>query len=283
MFVAKQKAMRKIRLGILLLFTTVTAFSQTPLDKAPEGFDVLNQRIAHGKITTVEYPSQTVDTLRKVNIYTPPGYSSQQQYPVLYLLHGIGGDEREWIRNGAPLAILDNLYASGKLKPMIVVLPNGRATKHDKAEGDLFAPEKVQAFSTFEKDLLNDLMPFIESHYPVLKGPDNTALAGLSMGGGQSLNFGLAHLDVFGWIGGFSSAPNTKEPHDLLPEPSKAKVLKLLWISCGDLDNLLEISTRTHVYLEGAGIPHQFMVESGKHDFLVWKNDLYHFSQLLFK
>lgn len=167
---------------------------------------------------------------------------------------------------------------------MLVVMPNGRAMKNDRAVGNMFDPEKVEAFSIFEKDLLTDLIPFIESQYPVISDREHRALAGLSMGGGQSLNFGLGNLDKFAWVGGFSSAPNTKKPEELVPDPElAASKLKLLWISCGDQDNLMSFSQRTHDYLKEHDVPHIFYVEPGGHDFKVWKNDLYLFSQLLFK
>ena len=205
-------------------------------------------------------------------------------YNVLYLLHGIGGDETEWYNNGRPDIILDNLYAEKKLTPMIVVMPNGRAMPDDRAGGNIFDSVKVQAFSNFEKDLLNDLIPFIESHYPVIKNRENRALAGLSMGGGQALNFGLAHLDTFAWIGAFSPAPNTEAPEILVPNPEEAvQKIKLLWLSCGDQDGLLHISEHTHAYLQEQIVPHIWYLEPGKHDFTVWKNDLYLFSQLLFQ
>ena len=235
------------------------------------------------KIDTIQYSSATVGTTRKALVYTPPGYKKGTQYPVLYLLHGIGGDEKEWFKNGTPQIILDNLYSKGKLSPMIVVLPNGRAMKDDRATGDIMAKDKVEAFATFEKDLLNDLIPFVEKKYPVKKDRNNRAIAGLSMGGGQTLNFGLGNIDKFSWVGAFSAAPNTKEPQLLLPDPSKAKELKLLWISCGDQDRLMPFSKRTSDYLTDNKIPHIFYVEPGGHDFKVWKNDLYLFSQLLFK
>jgi enterochelin esterase-like enzyme len=156
--------------------------------------------------------------------------------------------------------------------------------KDDRATGNIFDSVKVQAFATFEQDLLNDLIPFIEKKYPVHKDRDHRAIAGLSMGGGQSLNFGLANLQKFAWVGGFSSAPNTKAPDVLVPDPQKAKEqLRLLWISCGVDDNLMSFSQRTHDYLREHGVPHIFYVEPGGHDFNVWKNDLYMFSQLLFK
>lgn len=271
----------------LLVVTNVFFLSliAQPTDKeAPAGFDVERTGIAHGKIDTVSYASKTVGTNRKALVYTPPGYSPKKKYPVLYLLHGIGGDEKEWLHGGKPQVILDNLYAVGKLVPMIVVMPNGRAMKDDRAVGNIMAPDKVQAFATFEQDLLNDLIPFIEKKYPALKERDQRAIAGLSMGGGQSLNFGLGNLDRFAWVGGFSSAPNTKAPAQLVPDPEAAKrQLKLLWISCGDKDNLLSFSKRTHDYLYERGVPHIYYLEPGGHDFKVWKNGLYMFSQFLFK
>ena len=249
---------------------------------APTGFDQTREGIARGKLEMVEYKSTTVGTNRHMLIYTPPGYSKDTKYPVLYLLHGIGGDEREWQRGGAPEVILDNLYADGKLTPMIVAMPNGRAQINDRAEGNVFAA--APAFEKFEGDLLKDVSPFVEANYSVKKDRESRALAGLSMGGGQSLNFGLANLDTFAWVGGFSSAPNTRAPAKLLPSPDEAaKKLKLLWISCGDQDGLINISQRTHAYLKTNNVPHLWHLDSGKHDFKVWKNDLYLFSQRIFR
>lgn len=269
-------------LSFFCISLNVTA--QDSIHQAPDGFDIKRNDIPNGIIETIQYPSETVGVERNVTIYTPPGYSERNNYPVLYLLHGIGGDEYEWMNGGNPQVILDNLYSQNKLEPMIVVMPNGRAMKDDRATGNIFDPEKVEAFATFEKDLLNDLIPFIEKNYPVIKNREHRALAGLSMGGGQSLNFGLGNLDVFAWVGGFSSAPNTKTPEELVPDPEKAKkLLKFLWISCGDQDRLMNFSKRTHDYLEEHEVPHIFYVEPGGHDFKVWKNDLYLFSQYLFK
>jgi len=253
-------------------------------ESAPVSFDKKRENIEHGKITPIVYFSKTVGNNRRMLVYTPPGYSPSKKYPVLYLLHGIGGDEKEWFRNGQPDIILDNLYAEGKIVPMIVVLPNGRAMPNDSAAGDIFAPDKVKAFANFEPDLLNDLIPFIESKYKVKSGSENRALAGLSMGGGQSLNFGLGNVGTFAYVGGFSSAPNTKAPELLLPDPKEAtKKLKLLWISCGNEDGLISISQGVHKYLKEKKIAHIWHVEPGKHDFQVWKNDLYLFTQLVFK
>jgi enterochelin esterase-like enzyme len=279
--------------GILLIGSQLNgqnaAILLNPDDKpaypaAPGGFDKVREGIQRGRIDSVEYPSKTVGSTRKMLIYTPPGYTTNKKYPVLYLLHGIGGDHLEWYKNGAPQVILDNLYADKKLVPMIVVLPNGRAMKDDRPGENIFDPEKVKAFETFEQDLLNDIIPFVESKYPVIINRESRALAGLSMGGGQSLNFGLTNLNIFAWIGGFSSAPNTKTPEALVPDPGEtAKKLKLLWISCGDQDRLITFSQRLHKYLKENNVPHIWHVEPGVHDFKVWKSDLYYFSQLLFK
>lgn len=276
--------MKKTAILVLGILWSGMFVSAQSIDKqAPQGFDVENTSITHGKIDSISYDSKTVGVARKALIYTPPGFTKNKKYPVFYLLHGIGGDEKEWFTHGKPNVILDNLYAKGKLEPMIVVLPNGRAMKNDRATGDIFAKDKVEAFTTFEKDLLTDLIPFVEKHYPVKKDRENRALAGLSMGGGQTQNFAFANMDKFAWMGAFSSAPNTKEPKLLLPNPQEAKKMKLIFLSCGDADNLLINTTKTHNYLKENNIPHIFYLEPGGHDFKVWKNDLYIFSQLLFK
>lgn len=278
--------MKKILFALAIVFlASISVHSQEPVKPGQPGFDVLRDSIAHGNIDTITYKSKTVDTLRRALIYTPPGYSKKNKYPVLYLLHGIGGDEKEWLNDGGrPQMILDNLYAEGKIQPMIVVLPNGRAIKDDRRGGNIMAPDKVQGFATFEKDLLNDLIPFIEKKYPVFTDRQHRAIAGLSMGGGQSLNFGLGNLDKFAWIGGFSSAPNTKTPQELVPNPEAAREkIKLLFISCGASDGLISFSKRTHDYLQQNNVPHIYFIEPGVHDFKVWKDGLFMFSQLIFK
>ncbi len=173
-------------------------------DAPPEGFKSARDNIPHGKLELIEYPSKTVGTTRKANVYTPPGYSSEKKYPVLYLLHGIGGDETEWVRFANPQHLFDNLIADGKALPMIVVMPNGRAQKNDRAEGNVMA--SAPAFAVFERDLIDDLIPAIEGRYSVDATREKRAIAGLSMGGGQSFNFGLGNLDRFAWVGPFSAA-----------------------------------------------------------------------------
>ncbi|MAT68231.1 MAG: glycosyl hydrolase [Planctomycetaceae bacterium] len=248
----------------------------------PASINAVREGDPRGRLEMIEYDSTTVGVRRKMQVYTPPGYSADRQYPVLYLLHGIGGDETEWQRFATPNVLLDNLLADGQAVPMIIVMPNGRARKNDRAEGNVF--ESAPAFAVFEQDLLNDVIPAIEARYSVHGDRDHRALAGLSMGGGQSLNFGLAHLDRFAWIGAFSAAPNTMPPAELLPDPGAAKEqLKLLWLSCGNQDGLISISQDVHQHLKQAGIGHVWNVDGHGHDPTHWRNNLYYFLQRIFK
>ena len=259
---------------------------------SPEGFDKPRDGIERGKLERVNYESKTVGAKRWMQVYTPPGYSKEKKYPVLYLLHGIGGNEREeWAKGGGvPHVILDNLIADKKAEPMIVVLPNGNATTNRpttdsggsggrRGFGDLTGWGKP-----FENDLIKEIIPFIESHYSVKAERESRALAGLSMGGGQSLNIGLANLDTFAWVGGFSSAPNTNPPEQLVPDPDKAtKQLKALYVSCGNKDGLIRVSQGVHAYLKEKNVPHVWHVDDHAHDFQHWKKGLYNFAQLIFK
>ncbi len=248
----------------------------------PNSIAANRAEIPHGKLEMIEYDSKSVGTRRKMQVYTPPGYSPDKKYPVLYLLHGIGGDETEWQRFATPNLLLDNLLADGKATPMIIVLPNGRAQKNDRAEGNVYAA--APAFAAFEQDLLQDVIPAIEKRYSVQADKEHRGLAGLSMGGGQSLNFGLAHLDTFAWVGGFSSAPNTKPPAQLLSNPEEARgKLKLLWVACGNKDGLLRISQGVHAYLKENNVPHVWNVDDHAHDPTEWRNNLYYFLQRVFR
>jgi len=283
-----------ISAGIALVFVTMSSFSvaqdkaqDKKLANAPKGFDVRKADIERGKVETIEYDSKTVGTKRKLVVYTPPGYDKETKYPVFYLLHGKGGNESNWTKAGSAAAILDNLYAEKKLVPMIVVMPNGEipapAKKGDAADKKDKAPGKKGDFITgFENELLKDVIPTVEARYAVKEGPENRALAGLSMGGGQSLRIGLKHLDKFAWIGGYSSAifGGANIPGD---STEAAKKIRLLWVSCGEDDTLLKGNLAFHDSLEKQKIPHIWHLEPGAHTFPVWRNDLYLFSQMLFK
>jgi enterochelin esterase-like enzyme len=209
----------------------------------PEGFDKPREEVAKGELKRIDYDSKTVGVKRWMQVYTPPGYSQDKKYPQLYVLHGIGGNEREeWTRGGAANVILDNLIADKKIEPMVVVFPNGNATAEPNAGGrGGFGGGGFGGWGEpFEKDLLTDIIPCIESHYSVEADRTHRAVTGLSMGGGQALNIGLKNLDVFAWVGGFSSAPNTSPPEQLVSDPEKAsKELKLLYVSCGNKDGLI--------------------------------------------
>jgi enterochelin esterase-like enzyme len=268
---------------VLLLSSSFLFFAVRPVsadDKpdafppAPKGFDAPRDNVDHGKTELVEYDSKTTGSKRKMVVYTPPGYSKDTKYPVFYLLHGAGDDETGWQHKGSADAILDNLYADKRLVPMIVVMPNGFAR----------APNSDSRNGAFEDDLLKDIIPHIESHYPALVDREHRALAGLSMGAGQSLRIGLKHLDTFAWIGAYSGAGGAASAANLITDPADAgKKLKLLWVSCGDADRLFAGSKAFHEGLQEKKVPHVWHVDTGGHTWPVWKNDLYLMSQLLFR
>lgn len=282
----------------------MTAPDPTPeatLAAAPAGFDTPRDNIPHGTVESIEFDSTVVGARRPATVYLPPGYSADTRYPVLYLLHGIGGNETHWTTPGNTAAIMDNLIADGKAVPMIVVMPNGRASSKPSTlfggpggpggpgaggnQEDRMAGMAVEfeAYEAFGQELLNDLIPHIEANYSASSDRMQRALAGLSMGGGQSLNFGLGNVDTFAWVGGFSSAPNTRQPAELVADVAGAKQLELLWVSCGNEDTLFNISLGVHEHLTAQNVPHVWHIDAGAHTFPVWKNDLYHFAGLLFK
>ena len=292
--------MKTFYLAALLSLTLTTANAQEPnipmfggmqkidvnfdeYKAAPQGFDQEREGIARGTVKLIEYQSESVGTTRKANVYLPPKYDAKKKYSVLYLLHGIGGDENEWYKDGGvPNIIMDNLYAEGKVADMIVVMPNGRAQKDDSRQGGFGS---FQAFGEFDKDLIGSLIPYIEKNFSVYTDRDHRAIAGLSMGGGQSLNFGLGHMDVFAYVGGFSSAPNTMRAAQLIPDVEKVKKEnKLLWMVCGGADGLMNNSAQLKAFCDEKGIPCTLInyPEQG-HNFVVWKYGLYNFAQLIFK
>jgi enterochelin esterase-like enzyme len=272
--------------GLTALILASIARAQTPaaLAAAPTGFDTTRDGIERGKTETVEYDSKSTGTKRKMVIYTPPGFSKEgggAKYPVLYLLHGSGDDETGWMTKGSAHVVLDNLFADKKPMPMIVVMPNGFAARAGATQSTATPTRRDN--SGFESDLLQDIIPFVESHYPVRANRENRALAGLSMGGNQSLTIGLKHLDTFAWVGGFSSAVRASLD-SLIPDPAAAaKQLRLLWLSCGEKDRLMDANRTFHSALEEKKIPHVWHVESGAHEWPVWKNDLYLLTPMLFR
>lgn len=265
---------------------TLAADDVRTLPAPPAGFADARAGVAAGRVEALSYASAVTGTQRKASVYLPAGYSAEQRYPVLYLLHGIGGNEQEWLGYVRATAVLDNLIAAGKAVPMIVVMPNGRALPDDRVPPPdrVFTPENAAGFAKFERDLLEFLIPAVEAKYAVASGQRQRALAGLSMGGGQALNFGLAHLDRFAWVGGFSSAPNTRPADQLLPAPDAARrQLALLYLSCGNKDGLINVSQGVHRALKERGIPHIWHVDEYGHDRDSWAENLFHFAQRLFR
>lgn len=301
--------MKFLRPLLLGLFATVVVAQEKPVDTSPDraranfarpitlaaddirqfpeppaDYRELPSTGLRGRLEVFEYNSAVTGTRRNAQVYLPSGFSSEKNYPVLYLLHGIGGNEYEWSNYVKAHAIIDNLISTGRAVPMIVVLPNGRAMVDDRPPVNPFNPENVKAFADFEHDLLGSLIPAVQAKYSTLNDREHRALAGLSMGGGQTLNFGLGPLDSFAWLGAFSSAPNTKPPAELLPNPTAARAqLKLLYLSCGKKDGLISFSQAVHVYAKEHNLPHIWNVDDHAHDGDTWGSNLYQFTQRIFR
>jgi enterochelin esterase-like enzyme len=266
----------KTWLATLFVIHTVPAlaWAQTPanLPVPPAGFDMMKD-VPHGEVALVMYPAG--GGMRPTRVYTPPGYSEAQQYPTLYLMHGIGGNENEWYSGGGnPHHILDNLLAENKIKPMVVVMPKA-------GEANQFA-----TFAAFEPILLNDLIPYIEDNYSVMATSAARAIAGLSMGGGQTLDFGFGNMDVFASLGAFSPAPNTPSVTAAIPDVAAVKQkMKSIFISAGTAEQSYLTTAEGYAsFMEDNDIEHVFQVEPNlNHDFTNWKRGLYNFSQRIFE
>ena len=266
--------------------STIQSLLNVPGD-APRFFDV--QNVPHGEIRTDWYDSKSLGAIRKVTIYTPPGYdaSGKTKYPVLYLFHGANADETAWTRLGHVSEIMDNLLASGKIKPFVVVMPFGYPAP-PSAPGTAAGPGFTSVTEGFTKDLLGDVIPYVESHYTVYKDRDHRAIAGLSMGGIESLTIGLNHLDEFSYVAGFSAAisPATfdKDFSAIKADPKAANAkLHLLWIGCGEQDGLFAASKSFDGYLNDAGVKHQFYSMPGVHSWIVWRHFLAEYAPQLFR
>ena len=221
-------------------------------------------------------------------VYTPPGYDPKKVYPVLYLLHGIGGTHTEWTvegPGGMPKTneILSNLINAGKAKPMIAVMPNVRAMKPDSVPGNQTSPEAVAAFHNFINDLRDDLMPFIESNYPVSSKRYKIAIAGLSMGAMESLHIGCKMYETIGYIGAFSSAPAMPLSAEEQTVPDEYKDKTFFMFCCGLQDTTALISHRSYYNnLTNNGVKTAYYEIPGGHDFGVWNNGLYYFARCIF-
>jgi enterochelin esterase-like enzyme len=236
--------------GFLLLLLSIMAFI------------ALRCSIKRGKLETVEYDfNHAPGGKQRMMVYLPPDYPQDAPYPVLYLLNGAGDDETGWQKQGAADAILDQLYAEKKIAAMIVVMPNAQGRS-----------------SAFEHDLLDAVIPYVDSHYATQRDSRRRAIAGPSLGGWQALSIGLKHTDRFAWVGGF--APSLVD--DVLPAAYGGQ-LELLWLSCGDRDSLKGECEALHKKLEEKKVPHVWHVGPGEHEWPVWKDDLRRFAPLLFR
>jgi enterochelin esterase-like enzyme len=279
--VSADKARANFARPIVLAADDVRAFAPPPA-----GFADAKAGVARGKVEAFTYQSVVTGARRTANVYLPPGYDKGRRYPVLYLLHGIGGNQEEWRWYVRGTDVLDNLAAAGKVVPMIVVMPNGRALADDRSppEDKVFTPENAAGFARFERDLLESLIPAVDAAYPTLKDAAHRAIGGLSMGGGQSLNFGLGHPEAFNWVAGFSAAPNTRDAALLAKEAAQARgQLKLLYLSCGNRDGLINVTQGVHRQLKAQGVAHVWNVDGYGHDRDSWAENIYHYAQLLFR
>jgi enterochelin esterase-like enzyme len=247
--------------------------------------------VPHGEIHHHFYKSAVCDDQRDYYVYTPPGYdpAAKTTYPVLYLLHGYSDDASGWSAVGRANVILDNLIAQGKAKPMIVVMPLGYGTMEmiRVGWGGIFNHPEVreQNLTRFREALLTEVMPKIEAEYRVNKDRNSRAIAGLSMGGSESLLTGLNHLDKFAWVGAFSSG-GLPEPFDKDFAGLAAKAnqqIRLLWIACGTEDRLIKVNRDFREWLKTKGIQHTDIETPGMHTWMVWRRNLAEFAPLLFR
>ncbi|MFC1485663.1 esterase [Candidatus Latescibacterota bacterium] len=233
------------------------------------------QEVPHGLVTTHLFKSPVLGFWRTFKVYTPPGYNrtNSATYPVFYLFHGGAGDDKGWTNNGRAHLILDNLIFEGKAVPMIIVMPNGQY------RGEGFPTDG------FEQDLLNVIFPTVEREYRVKADAQNRAMAGLSRGGGQTLDIGVTHPEMFTWIGIFSSGnigENIIATHGQFIDQAN-KNLNLFWLGVGDLDPRLTPFQEFVALLDQKGTEYSFMVYPGAHEWDVWRKCLRDFAPMLFR
>jgi enterochelin esterase family protein len=248
-------------------------------------------QVAHGEIHHHFYCSKIASDHRDFYVYTPPAYfaDTKTQYPVLYLLHGFSDDASGWTAVGRANVILDNLIAQGKAKPMIVVMPLGYGDYDVIRRGWGSWSDKDLAsrnLSKFTDILLSEVMPQVEQSYRVKKDRESRAVAGLSMGGAESLLTGLNHLDQFAWVGGFSSGGiDLQSFGEEFPDvdTNANKKLKLLWIACGTDDHLIKVNRDFKSWLKDKGVQFTDIETPGMHTWMVWRRNLAAFAPLLFR
>lgn len=250
--------------------------------------------VPHGEIRSRSYFSKTLGAWRNINIYTPPGYdkNTKTSYPVLYIQHGGGEDERGWVIQGKTSNILDNLIAAGKAVPMIVVIPDGNTQKPGVRGG-----YNDEAMAVFREEYFENVIPFIESNYRVKPGAANRALAGLSMGGGQAFYTGLRNTDKFAHVGVFSTGlfggiarpdaaafdPEAVIPGILTNPQSFNSKLKVFFITVGEQDPRIDHTKKLIDTFKSKGLRVEFASYPGGHEWQVWRKSLNDFAQRIFK
>ena len=274
-----------------------TGRMSSAIDVPEAGADFYSlKEIPHGDIRSKNYFSKVTGTWRNINIYTPPGYDKDinKNYPVLYIQHGGGEDERGWAVQGKTNVILDNLIAAGKAVPMIVVIPNGNVTKPGVSAGGY----TDEAMALFKDEMVGNIIPFIESNYRVKPGVANRAISGLSMGGGQAFYTGLRNTDVFSHVGVFSTGvfgginrtpaaapfdPETAIPGILTNPKSFNSKLKVFYISVGEQDPRIEHTKKLIETFKAKGVKVEFASFPGGHEWQVWRKSLNDFAPKLFR
>jgi enterochelin esterase-like enzyme len=246
--------------------------------------------VPHGVVHHHLYKSGVVGDERDFYVYTPAGYDPRatETYPVLYLLHGFSDDASGWTAVGRANVILDNLIAQGKAKPMLLVMPLGYGAPEIVSHGfGAFADAQLRQrnFDRFSQALLTEVMPQVEATYAVAKDRNSRAIAGLSMGGSESLLTGLNAVDKFAWIGAFSSGGLTEDFSAEFPTlDSKAnQQLRALWIACGADDHLIDLNRKFRSWLASKGVQHANIETPGAHTWMVWRRNLADFLALLFR
>ena len=239
------------------------------------------QQVPHGTVHIHKYQSKSLDVTRELYVYTPPGYETSRdiKYPVLYLFHGFGDSADAWTVVGRANFIMDNLIAKNKAKPFIIVMPYG----HTPSSPPVM--QSIGRYGAYEKDMVEDVIPYVRKCYRVGTEQKKRAVAGLSMGGGQSLTIGLGNLDLFGWVGAFSSAiPKDQNFVKLLAETESInEKLELLWIGCGRKDFLFEANQKFIERLKADKIKHISHITEGAHEWRIWRDYLNELAPLLFK
>jgi len=271
---------------------TLVPLAATLAQEAPTPAYLEMRNVPHGTVQILGYRSKSLDRDREAVVYLPPGYDgSRDRYPVLYLLHGAGGDERTWTDRQQANVILDNLIADGRLRPLVVVMPYGYTHRLEEGARRRGADAYKTDMEEFAVDFINDLVPLVESRYRVVADREHRAIAGLSMGGGQSLAIGLTHPDMFRAVAGFSSAMQIANSPawggvDMEAVLANADAinsnLDLLWVGCGTEDTLFNVNKAFSEQLTGHGVEHTFRVTLGAHTPEVWSRYLNEVAPQLF-